>query len=203
MRDDDSADVSIKTGLTPGLGVGAEKPPETEDFVIHRDVSLRVLTGLVGTAPSCSPHLLLLLCSEHCASVNQKRPHPWSSPRHQDLAEDCVRGLECEADKRLVDILTDQQCAVLRTLIDELQPRLEKFSDQPASVASLSWLVGQVPHPHLSQVVPRLLPHLLNITDSWMPYYKVAGACLMGHVIRNSPASELRYDPYSLPLIGQ
>ena len=37
------------------------------------------------------------------------------------------------------------------------------------------------------------MPHLLNITDSWMPHYKVAGARMMGHVINTSPASELQF----------
>jgi len=104
-----------------------------------------------------------------------------------------VRSLESQAGKTLTELLTESECALFKSLMSELQPRLEKFSCHPASVASLAWLVSKVPHPPLSELVPRLLPHLLNITDSWMPHYKVAGARMMGHVIKTSPASELQF----------
>lgn len=104
-----------------------------------------------------------------------------------------VQGLESRTGKTLTELLTENECGLFKSLMVELQPSLEKFSSHPASVASLAWLVTRVPHPHLSELVPRLLPHLLNITDSWMPHYKVAGARMMGHVIKTSPSSELLF----------
>ena len=104
-----------------------------------------------------------------------------------------VQSLESQADKTLTELLTESECGLFKSLMSELQPRLEKFPCHPASVASMAWLVSKVPHPPLSELVPRLLPHLLNITDSWMPHYKVAGARMMGHVIKTSPGSELQF----------
>ena len=191
--DNDKSDHVIRSALTPGLRCATEKPPESEDFETHCHVSLSALKSLVNAKQSHNQHILLLLCSEHCALNKADTPHVWSSPSHQELADELVQGLESLTGKTLTELLTEDQCALFKSLMAELQPRLEKFSSHPASVASLSWLVSKVPHPHLSELVPRLLPHLLNITDSWMPYYKVAGARLMSHVIKTCPSSELLF----------
>ena len=191
--DNDKSDHVIRSALTPGLRCATEKPPESEDFKTHCHVSLSALKSLVNAKQSHNQHILLLLCSEHCALNKADTPHVWSSTSHQELADELVQGLESLTGKTLIELLTEDQCNLFKSLMAELQPRLEKFSSHPASVASLSWLVSKVPHPQLSELVPRLLPHLLNITDSWMPHYKMAGARLMGHVIKTCPSSELLF----------
>ena len=72
--ENDKNDHVIRSALTPELTCGTEKPPESEDFKAHRHVSLSALTSLVKTKhQSHSQHLLLLLCSEHCAESG--KPH--------------------------------------------------------------------------------------------------------------------------------
>ena len=99
--DNDENDHVITSALTPGLSCATEKPPESEDFKTHRDVSLSALTSLVKNKKSQSQHLLILLCSEHCASVkSQEPPHVWSSHRHQELGYELVQSLQSQ-DSRL------------------------------------------------------------------------------------------------------
>ena len=133
--DNDENDHVITSALTPGLSCATEKPPESEDFKTHRDVSLSALTSLVKTKQhSHSQHLLLLLlCSEHCASGKPDPPHVWSSQRHQELADELVHNLESQADKTLTELLTESECGLFKSLMSELQPRLEKFSSHPAA----------------------------------------------------------------------
>ena len=115
--ENDKNDHVIRSALTPELTCGTEKPPESEDFKAHRHVSLSALTSLVKTKhQSHSQHLLLLLCSEHCAESGKppEPPHVWSSHRHQELADELVQGLESQADKTLTELLTESDCGLFK-----------------------------------------------------------------------------------------
>lgn len=184
----------VKSAMAPPLPKSEERPPQSEDFTDHLPISLEILTRLVNmhsysiSRPASLPPLLLL-CSQYCPSSDQQVPL-WSSSEHQLQASLLLSKLE-SIYKPLQTLLVDQDRKLLTQLLSLLQPCLEKFMCQPASVHSLAWLTSHISHPHLGQVVPQLLPHALNWLDCWVPYYKLFGCQVVGHIIATCPASEL------------
>jgi len=184
----------VRSAMAPPLPKSEERPPQPEDYTEHLPISLEILTRLVNmhsysiSRPASLPPLLLL-CSQHCPSSERQLPL-WSSTEHQLQASLLLSKLE-SIYKPLKTLLVDQDRRLLTQLLSLLQPSLEKFMCQPASVHSLAWLTSHIPHPHLGQVVPQLLPHALNWIDCWIPYFKVFGCQVVGHIIATCPASEL------------
>lgn len=185
----------VKNAMVPTPTLTEERPPQNEDYnSSYLTTSLESLTRLVKShsyllgRPASLPSLLLL-CSQHCHIQDVEVP-PWSSPDHQLQASLLLSKLE-SIYKPVTSLLADQDRNVLSQLLSLLKPSLEKFTSQPTSVYSLTWLTSQLLHPHLGQVVPQLLPHALNWVDCWMPYYKVFGCHVVGHIIKTCPSSEL------------
>jgi len=185
----------VKTAMVPTHQLTEERPPQKEDYnSSYLTTSLECLARLAKShsyslsRPAGLPSLLLL-CSQHCHIQDVEVP-PWSSAEHQLQAYLLLSKLE-SIYKPVTTLLADQDRKLLSQLLSLLKPSLEKFISQPASVYSLTWLTSQLLHPHLGQVVPQLLPHALNWVDCWMPYYKVFGCHVVGHIIKTCPSSEL------------
>ena len=187
--------LTVKSAMVPPHSSTEERPPEKDDYhSTYLTTSLESLTRLVKThsyslsRPACLPSLLLL-CSQHSHIQDVEVP-PWSSAEHQLQASLLLSKLE-SIFKPIKTLLADQDRRLVSQLLSLLQPSLEEFLSQPAAVYSLTWLTSQLLHPHLGQVVPQLLPHALNWIDCWIPYYKVFGCHVVGHIISTCPPSEL------------
>jgi len=185
----------VKAAMAPPLPTAEERPPQPEDYSrSHLTTSLDTLTRLAKmhsysiSRPAGLPSLLLL-CAQHCQIPEEKVP-PWSSSEHQVQASLLLSKLE-SVFKPFETLLVDQDRKLLTQLLSILQQSLEKFVSQPAAVYSLTWLTLHLSHPHLGQVVPQLLPHALNWVDCWVPYYKVFGCKVIGHIITKCPQTEL------------
>jgi len=196
MSDSNKSDIDVtetlvRAALVPSLDTHEERPPVSDDYIAHKNNSLKILNQIIEAGDiKVATHILLLLCSEHVL-IDPSHFHCWSSITHADKAEQIVRAIEQQYSQSLTDLLTDNECMLFKKILAELQPKLEKFIKNPSSIASLTWLTGQLTRESVSQVVPLLIPHVLNLTDCWIPYYKVWGCILAHHIIEKSPPKEL------------
>ena len=186
----------IRLALATQADITEERPPDSDDFKDHLPISLNVLSDLLSKPiKSLSETVLqslLILCSEHCSS-SSRYSRVWSSVLHQEKAHQLLEVISQDYGKSISVLLTENDCMRLKSIFSYLQPKLEHFMKNPSSIHAVTWLTQQVPHPHLGQLVPRLLPLVLNLTDCWLPYYKISGCDLIQHIVTSSPASELMF----------
>ena len=186
------SEAAARAALVPGLDTATERPPEQSDYSEHAAASLATLRGLAAGQLRAGRVTRLLLCGQHCAAHGDQTPHCWSSAEHRAAADQVVSRLQQEQGSSLAQLLAAEDCQLLQLVVAQLQPQLEQFPRHPAAVAALVWLLEQVPRPQLrGPVLARLLPHLLNITEHWMPHCKVAGCRLVRSVVTAAPAPEL------------
>jgi len=186
----DISETFVRAALAPSLDTHEERPPVSDDFVIHVNKSIETLNKINEAEKNLVP-ILLQLCSEHILSDESSKPHCWSSSSHIDKAEQILRTFEQQHQKSVTDLLSENECVMFKKILTELQPKLQKFIMNPSSVASLTWLTGHLTRDSITHVVPLLIPHVLNLTDCWIPYYKVWGCNLSHHIVEKSPATEL------------
>ena len=182
------SELSIEAALTPGLNTSEERPPSEEDFKVHKNLSAKTLQNILddNNIENHSLQALIVLCSEHsCPGLC------WSSKVHQMKAEQLITTIERTYKKKISELLTDNYCVLFKRILSDLQPKLEKFIKYPSSVASLTWLAGHVTRDHSSHVVPLILPHVMHLTDCWLPYYKVFGCDIIKSIVINSPPGDL------------
>ena len=146
----------IRSALATRVEITEERPPDSDDFKDQSSSSLEVLSDLISKPiKNLSEEvlqLLLILCSEHC-SLSGAELNCWSSTLHQDKAYQLLEIISQECGKSISVLLTENDCMRLKSILTDLQPKLEQFMSRPSSVQSVSWLTHQVPRPHLSHAL--------------------------------------------------
>ncbi|KAL7392493.1 hypothetical protein ABVT39_025500 [Epinephelus coioides] len=83
---------------------------------------------------------------------------------------------------------------ILGGILDVLQPQLTKESWQRCEAVKLvfAWTLLQVTRPSLSHHLSHLLPPSLLLNDHYRPENCMLGVRCLHHIVRNTPAADLR-----------
>jgi len=215
------------------LRLEEERPVTREEYRGSREASLAALEQLLLLRPCPPSPLLLLLLAQHsevqgCRGEEEQEEEqsstedltPWSSSKHKALAaevlekmvEEVVGGVEEVEQERkgLTKILVKDDKKLLKSVLKLLEPQLKEVNLHPPAPHCLAWLTTLLPHPHLGQAAPLLLPGVTRCLDSWLPSPRVLGARCALHLASTCPPTELAWFGRSellhaalLPLLSQ
>ena len=98
MKDLSTAVADVRSGLSPKISGGEERPYDEQDFAAHLPRSLAALETCLQLVEECEPETLrdisvaapvILLCGEHTEAAR-----PWTQGKHVQLAYKVNRHLQ-------------------------------------------------------------------------------------------------------------
>ncbi len=142
-----------------------------------------------------------------CNLPDPLQSHPWSSTQtialsyqllsllRRLLGAPSTSAMLLMTTNSIDDTSTTSSEQLVRKMTARLRSCLDKssFKRHPGAKSCLVWLLHQFQHPHLGPLLSEFLPHILTISDDWLPENKILGVTCLRHVVNNCSKTELEW----------
>eukprot|EP00088_Acartia_fossae_P049547 TRINITY_DN5464_c0_g1_i1.p1 TRINITY_DN5464_c0_g1~~TRINITY_DN5464_c0_g1_i1.p1 ORF type:complete len:413 (+),score=46.57 TRINITY_DN5464_c0_g1_i1:630-1868(+) len=183
--------VDLNKLLTPNVTLSEERPIDKNDYESYLRSTCDYLKSIDKyDIPNDKMSLAVIVVAEHskiCDSMLTEEELIWSSEEFEIFRDK----LRIKIEEKHLTFQEAVNCN-FGAVFSILEPKLKKWSENPASCHAITYLVTQVSETKiLEEHIGRLLPFILRWCDSWMVRPRLLAARILLPLLDNTNSANL------------